>query len=218
MVLATRRGVLVGVIALVLGVSAWIAWRGAPESPPNRVRTAEPRATRGHPNRVLTPHGLGSDGVSEDPNVVDRETFFPRPPSEWQGMRVRSDLRPLCVREDGCGLALACLDGRCGPCRSDFDCAPGEVCALDHCLRGELTECTTSADCPEGAECVLSGYSRGIRGNETMRSFCLSEEGPTPESVRRIRSVRAEGTPAPPPPVSTDALFEDLATHRKGAE
>ena len=75
--------------------------------------------------------------------------------------------------DDGfCGLALACKQGKCGPCVRDEECLSGEVCVLDHCMQDESVDCESSSQCPDGHACVLSGYSTDVRGNSDMKAFC----------------------------------------------
>lgn len=117
--------------------------------------------------------------------------YYERDPKEWQGMRVEREGQPPCSAADGCGLALACIEGRCAACRRDAECAKGEVCALDHCVRSERAECRSRSDCNEsGAVCALSGYSGGdSRGNSEMRAYCLVPRGVAPPaSGASIRS------------------------------
>src|SRR4029079_17336818 len=58
--------------------------------------------------------------------------YFPREKGEWQGMLVNMTLRAQCDTSSRCALAAACLDGLCGPCSHDRECADSEVCVLDH--------------------------------------------------------------------------------------
>lgn len=156
-------------------------------------------------------------GSSDRPREsrTEEPRYYERPAGEWGGMLVRRDMRPVCAEADGCGLALACIDGLCSPCRGDRDCAYAEICALDHCLREELGECTSAAECPEDSLCVLSGYSPGVRGNETMISWCLGRGGPVPEGVAKARGARAAGVPAADPPIAVGALIEQVRAARQ---
>jgi len=112
----------------------------------------------------------------EERNVLATD-YHPRPPDEWQGMRVNLTLQATCEESAGCGLAMACRDGRCGPCEVDSDCAGGEVCVLDHCVRRELANCRRRADCGYGELCFLSGYSPEARTNADTRPTCLAGTG-----------------------------------------
>jgi hypothetical protein len=87
-----------------------------------------------------------------------------------------------CLTPDGCGLALACISGKCRACTKDSDCAAGEACALDHCLRAGNVECRSRWDCGDGESlCVLSGYEATPRANETMKAHCMSPSGGLPQ-------------------------------------
>jgi hypothetical protein len=46
---------------------------------------------------------------------------------------------------------------------------------LDHCILRELASCRQKADCAADAWCILSGYTAKRRGNEDMRSLCVSD-------------------------------------------
>jgi len=46
--------------------------------------------------------------------------------SEWQGMKVRTDLKILC--SSVCNLALACINNECSPCDQNDQCLSGEGC------------------------------------------------------------------------------------------
>ena len=122
--------------------------------------------------------------------------FHPRPDGEWQGMLVNLNVQPPCDGPGLCGMALACKNGRCGPCEFDAECGPGESCVLDHCLRSANVRCHHTADCEPRSTCVLSGYSGGARGNADMRAYCLAlesganqlppaPEGPPPKDPRQ---------------------------------
>lgn len=105
------------------------------------------------------------------------QRFHARPAEEWQGMRVDLSMMPACQTTAQCGLAMACQDGRCGPCSADADCGKGEACVLDHCVEAERVSCRTHRDCASGELCVLSGYAVGARGNAGMRAYCNAPAG-----------------------------------------
>jgi hypothetical protein len=117
-----------------------------------------------------------ADGTAAPRNVVATE-YHPRPEGEWQGMRVNLALRATCERSEGCGLAMACREGLCGPCEADGECAGGEVCVLDHCVPRAQAACRSRSDCGEEELCVLSGYSSDARNNGGMRASCLAGRG-----------------------------------------
>jgi len=123
----------------------------APQTPPPAVERAEPMA---------------------GPGVEPAPTYFPRDPQEWQGMLVNLAIHPACAQSSDCGLARACRDQVCAPCRSDPECAPGESCVLDHCLITARVRCRTRRDCPGGEQCMLNEFSSDPRNNAEMESFC----------------------------------------------
>ena len=120
-----------------------------------------------------------ASGTCAEPAPIEDDCVA-RPEGEWQGIPVCGPYPP-CERADGCGLALACLDGTCGACTSDAQCAAGEGCALDHCIPAANVECRTRSECGGDALCILSGITGGTaRGNEDMRAYCLSPSGGSP--------------------------------------
>jgi hypothetical protein len=137
------------------------------------------------------------------PRVVLADSSRGRPPGEWQGMPVSPDDNATCSASARCGLALACLDGRCGPCQRDDECATGEGCVLQYCLRLENIGCRLRKDCTVGALCELTGLTSDPRNNATMRAICRAASGgaeaPPPELV--------VGLPTSPPEVQLDDLM-----------
>ena len=120
-----------------------------------------------------------ASGTCAEPAPIEDDCVA-RPEGEWQGIPVCGPYPP-CERADGCGLALACLDGTCGACTSDAQCAAGEGCALDHCMPAANVQCRTRSECGGDALCILSGITGGTaRGNEDMRAYCLSPSGGSP--------------------------------------
>ena len=82
--------------------------------------------------------------------------------------------------EVGMKVAAACVEGLCGPCESDSDCALREVCVLDHCVKRDNVRCRSRRDCASRDEyCLLTGFSSDPRGNGEMRAICQSEHGGT---------------------------------------
>jgi hypothetical protein len=133
--------------------------------------------------------------------------FAARPADEWQGMLVRMDTQPECETADTCGLALACIAGRCGPCRRDSDCLSGERCALDRCVRAQAFGCASHRDCRGDELCVLNGVSTDLRGNATMTSRCLAPRGGEPAAELPDDTV---GAPDLGDVTTADELFEQL--------
>ena len=187
----TRR-VLLWVLAAALGAAcALVVFRDVGDT-----------QNTGHsPNSDLRPHG-GVAGESraglragERPHVdrardagagasqrrralADGPVLHPRDPMEWQGRRVDVSRRAVCRDATTCGLALACLEGLCGPCTTDADCASGESCVLDHCLLPRLVSCRSRIDC-HGGYCVLQDEGEAnARGNQGLRAVCLTPTGP----------------------------------------
>jgi hypothetical protein len=111
---------------------------------------------------------IKGNAASEAPQYKERQ------PGEWDGMLVDMTVQPGCVAEMPCGLARACVEGKCVACESDSDCRPGEGCVLDHCLIATKIQCRSSKQCSSTAKCVLSGYSGDVRGNADMISRCVS--------------------------------------------
>lgn len=140
----------------------------------------------------------------------ERFKFHPRDPHEWQGRRVNLSMMAIC---DGfCGLAMACIEGKCGPCRADADCGTNERCVLDHCLLSKNVECTRRDDCPSAGDsapyCVIGGTGNGFRGNEELRSFCRGADGDNPDQARVVAQQRARDADArlAAPPAREDPL------------
>ena len=109
-----------------------------------------------------------------------------RTADEWQGMTI-DESQPVCDTSERCGLATACIAGRCGGCTADQDCASGEACVLDHCVRSDLVACRSRTECKDGELCVLSGVSPDARGNSDMRAYCQGskvEIAPEPRGIR----------------------------------
>lgn len=135
-------------------------------------------------------------------SVMPPPKFHPRPKDEWQGMLIDMNLRPMCERTEQCGLGLVCREEHCLPCLRDGECEPNESCVLDHCVRTEFVGCHSRRDCDDEELCVLTGYSADPRGNEKMKSKCLSpfgghkieEEGNTEKDVTQTGA--SENSPA----------------------
>ena len=122
-------------------------------APPNGVKTANNAAVSTPIQDKYVLHST-HPGRAEMPPP----DYFPRPKSEWQGMKIDMTLRPFCDETAQCALGLVCREEHCLPCLKDDECLADEVCVLDHCVRHELAECTQKADCGEEELCVLTGY------------------------------------------------------------
>lgn len=138
---------------------------------------------------------VGSHVIADD--LRDANAAVPVPATEFA---------PPCATSERCGLARACVGGRCIPCRADSECAVGEVCVLAHCVISRLAACARDGDCREGT-CVLTGLSAGARGNEDMRAICLPLRGP---SGLAPTDVPPRTAPAAPIPVQPGVLIEEL--------
>ena len=125
-------------------------------------------------------------------------------------MLVSAAIQVTCERSEQCGLAAACREGHCGPCRADADCAAGESCALDYCVKRESMSCRSRRDCPADELCILSGISPDARGNAEMRSYCAGSSGSAGPPLERLVEP---GPPRPPikPPVDPQDLLDSLA-------
>jgi len=152
--------------------------------------------------------------------------FQPRAEGEWQGMLVDVAVRPPCESTQSCQLSLACVEGTCGPCQVDSDCAGGESCVLDHCLLQNRAACTRARDCQEGELCMIlsegSDALRDIRGNLFLSSSCTSD-GRVPVRPQPLGEepevYHAPDPPAllgPAPNVAIEHLQSSFATIEEG--
>jgi hypothetical protein len=191
-----RLAFLVG--AFLLGVLIHSGWHSG-RSPDPAADSASRRgaAPASPPVPAVVPHASGAplDGFAGAASTPPPSAsgggakLHPRDPYEWQGRRVDLSLMPPC--NEYCGFAMACMDGRCGPCSEDSDCRPGELCVLEHCLETQQVGCRTRSECEAAAAddvddyCVIAGVPSGFRGNEGMRSLCRKSRGPNPDDSRR---------------------------------
>jgi len=153
-------------------------------------------------------------------NTGQRLVFAPRDPEEWQGMLVNTTFQALCDRSSSCGLAMACLEGRCGPCSGDRNCERGERCVLQHCIPTEQAVCASRADCPAGEVCMLSGVSDDPRGNRSMKSYCSGNQPRDRDPILEQAALDRERELAGPdmrtgaalgePQALAEALFESM--------
>lgn len=84
--------------------------------------------------------------------------FHPRDPREWQGMKVDVTHSLHCTGVDRCPRGMACVGGTCEPCTQDGQCAPGELCAMDHCVPEANVKCRSRVGCGAEELCFLTPY------------------------------------------------------------
>ncbi len=175
-----RQLVVVGILCLCSFGLARI-WRE------NRVSASPGSATPKHePVPVAERHSTGDVEARALPRarakgLGPKQDLRARPADEWQGMLVDVSVQQECFRSAVCGFALACIDGKCGPCSRDSECEAGEVCVLDHCVLRQLAACRTRKDCGDSL-CLLTGLSADPRNNGDMRSLCSKDDVDHPES------------------------------------
>jgi hypothetical protein len=184
------------------------------------LREVSPSASS--PLEAPPPQGQETTNLQEP---APERKFHPRDPQEWQGMRVDVTESMDCELSARCGLALACVNGKCGPCTRDAECAPAEVCVLDHCVQRDRAACESRRDCPRGQPCVISEYSPGPRGNEDMRTACLTESGPSPvaeqprpATTEEVVDMRAPEQLGAPHVLERDVREHAIAFERKSGE
>ncbi|MEZ4459354.1 MAG: hypothetical protein R3E66_06425 [bacterium] len=160
---------LLSLIALAVGLLAFVAGRLLSQRQP--TDSSSKSADDSSPKRKP---GTGLIGFADrNDDFIAVHSF--RPDAEWQGMAIdESDDGTACHPDIGCGLGLACVDGRCVGCADSADCMEGEACVLQHCLLEEMVSCVGRTDCGADELCVLSGVSGDARGNSEMHSFCMS--------------------------------------------
>jgi hypothetical protein len=216
----SRRLALLGLalLASIAGFLAVLAWPEATKHPalrksvveapaPPRERTWRtkgpvPGATLAEPVEHLPTPGRGPVPV-----------YHPRDKDEWQGMLVNMSMRAMCEASEQCGLAAACINQLCSPCRTDGECAKGELCVLDHCLLAKNVSCRSRRDCSgEEVRCILSGYSSDPRNNAELLAACKEAAGGQAQPPDRIQ---AKGKPAPRPPVNTAELIGSVREFAK---
>jgi hypothetical protein len=176
----TLRFLVLAVLGLLVGFGARQLWSRPTAAPAQfglaaKVRPSTPASRRLAERVAARPAALP---VAEGPDVVIKAEFFPRDAGEWQGMRILTT-QPACSTSETCGLGLACVENRCGPCQNDGQCLSNERCAVDHCVPAAGLACRSQKDCASGELCVLTPYSADARGNTGMRSRCLAPEGGT---------------------------------------
>lgn len=126
--------------------------------------------------------------------ITGQPVWHPRPSTEWQGMLVNTRQAPPCESSALCGLGRACKDGICTACERSGECAPGEVCVLDHCLVEKLVRCRLTRECEKGHVCILSDYSSLPRGNEGMEALCSNPKGGATHQPRNSEAIAPNDT------------------------
>ncbi len=166
-----RAHIVNSVLALIAGALLGVVLRGVwPAASEARVPAA-PAASR---PRGYTPRAIAPSLAVAPVEVAGPDAnLHPRKSGDWDGMRVDLSRRPPCETSLHCSFAKACIDGACGPCTADEQCAGGERCVLDHCVPAANASCRSRTDCGADEMCVLSGYSDGARHNADMRAYCL---------------------------------------------
>jgi hypothetical protein len=168
-------------LAVVAGLYAG-SWLGGSRNPEAVAREeSQPPIT---PFRARAPH-TGPVPSERPANLTDSiralsfgrpPAYHPRDPADWQGMRIDVNMLAYCDTTEHCGMARACIGGRCNPCTKDTECAAGEACVLDHCVIASNMKCRTHRDCNPGVLCALTGYTPdGGRNNSKMEALCESE-------------------------------------------
>ena len=191
----TRRQVIAGVFATSIIVAFFATRTFVGRSDQQAYDAPASPRSPGPPLRA----GVGSP--PPPPSVVS--TVAARPQDEWQGMPVDLSTQAECEGATSCGLAMACLGPRCGPCARDSQCGDGEACVLQHCVRASLVACRSKRDCNQGY-CILSGYSDGPRGNEDMRAFCSTDTPPA--------TVEHAVPPEPGEPSGEKNVYDELSS------
>ncbi|MCG8555441.1 MAG: hypothetical protein MJD61_09175 [Proteobacteria bacterium] len=230
-----RRGML-GAAAVLLAVGGWWLgkqWRGVKAAPlladareESLVENSAPvEVSKAYSRRRASGQSVAGRPAPEQAPYrpsAPSDRFHPRDPNEWQGMLVNVANFQVCTRSGSCGLGLACIERRCGPCSLDAECAEGEACVLDRCLREGNVGCRSRRDCGhlgEDALCILSGLTaHDPRSNAELRSYCNPGHGGTsqdvndPEAIERMRlRTSAEHIK---PPISAKDLFRKLDLER----
>ena len=167
----------------------------AQNASPPRFNTTLPEPT--NPQGRVSPVPSQIAGRITFSGVREAAKLHARDPYEWQGMLVDLTTRQVCDISSRCGLAMACRDGRCGPCARDADCADGEGCVLDHCLLRDAIECRSTKECTE-AICMLTEYAAYGRGNATMQAKCFSLVGGRQRQAE-TSATRGQALKRPPP-------------------
>lgn len=171
---------------------------------------AVPRSTAA---RVVSVLPVDEASVFVGPGATVPPKYYPRDPGEWQGRLVELSAREPCNDFGACGRARACVEGVCGPCRTDDNCLTGEACVLNNCVPSHKVNCRSRTDCPTDSVCMLvdDGTASGWRGNAGLVAVCSrSEES---KAIRRRNDAEVTGRkePAAPDPVSMSGLAPALS-------
>ncbi len=189
---------------------------GTVMSPPSRERfsiTNEREIRTWHSESEAS--YLEENTIEQKDALVDPASLPPRwhhrDKDEWQGMLVDLSMQALCGSPDGCGMAMACVNGKCGPCKSDRQCDTGEVCVLDHCVPHDNVTCRSRRDCGAEEWCVLSGYSSDVRSNTNMQALCLASSGGESQMPENVNLE--PGEPTTPAPYEASDLMATAHAH-----
>lgn len=172
-------------LALLLGAGIRLLRAALPQDDDHRVVTLKRTpAGQNKPVRLVpVAPAAGTRSLFEEARnppverVIRRMSkYHERDAREWQGMPIDVTRMPYCESSAQCGLARACVDAKCGPCRSDADCAPGEACVLNHCVIARLVGCRRQSECGAKISCILTGYTTDPRGNGGLSAICLTPD------------------------------------------
>ncbi len=190
------RAVFQSLIALgaAFVVARWTAPTGYRAARPHLAKTPQLASLPPGEAAPVAAAALYQAATAAAPDL-SRVTLSARDANEWQGMRVDLSRQAFCQSSSGCGLAMACKDGVCGPCAEDDDCAIGEGCVLEHCLRRSSISCRNRRGCGADELCLLSGYSADPRGNRDIKSYCNAPFGGTAQKEESL-SVVEDGVEA----------------------
>jgi hypothetical protein len=176
---------------------------GVPDPDP---RAASPAAEDAESAWFGAAEAPGEDLANVHPLArVPFDSYHPRDKKEWQGMLVNLAQPQVCEVSAHCGDALACRDGRCGPCVDDGECEKGESCVLDHCVLSNRVACRTREECRhlgDEALCILNGLTGGDpRANADTSAHCSSGVGGSMETeTAEVIEPEALGQPGPATP------------------
>ena len=196
-----------------LGLAIGRLVRDSTPAPAPVTSAPQSAAASRQPRPVLPPSSpetspLSSPEAGAPVDITAAVTPHARPDGEWQGMPVDMAARPQCATTRDCSESLACWDdGRCGPCRSDSECAAGESCVLDHCVAQAAPDCRSSADCGDDEVCMLTRASRSqVRHGPALVASCHSQRGGVDDATAEAEEAEQ---PEPPPGPRGESLDPD---------